>query len=264
MTINKIGKQVSLVLVLLLPAFTVTAGMPAVTAPNYQIQGDSGDTYSSGDRLTYYYMLGATATFPLGNYFGASISGHYGNNTLLPTSATNTLTATGPWGSCTYHSEGTEAGLFARSADLGRIGIGYGGNNLDAHCDASFLVTDSNTLTTRTYRANAEYYLARTTIAADWTHSTLQNDVVQKSDTLTASWYPTDAARLSFAASGLDLKNTYSLAAEYQPEFLDNVLGLALSITTQHEAISTQTISLGLRYYFGTNVDLFTRDRHYR
>jgi hypothetical protein len=264
MTKTNIGTRGGLILLLLLPSLAAMANTAAVSATNYQVQGDTGDTYSSGDRVTYFYMLGATATIPLGHYLGASLAGHYGNNTLLPTPTTNALNAAHPWGECSYHSSGLDASLFTRAADIGRVGIGYGSNKLDARCDASFVATDSNTLSTKTYRTDAEYYFSSVTIAAAWARTKFESGADQTYDALTASWYPTQVTRISLTADGLDFKNTYNFAVEYQPQFLDNALGVALSITTQHETISTQTISLGLRYYFGTNVDLITRDRNYR
>lgn len=264
MTNKNLKIHFSLSIALLLPAAIAMGSTAAVSASNYEVRADTGDTYSSGDRVSYFYKLGATATIPLGSYLGLSLMGDYGNTTLLPTPSTTALNAAHPWGTCNYHTTGLGTSLFARLTNTGRIGIGYGTNRLDSRCNATFVGVNTNVLTTKTFSTNAEYYFSKVTIAADWARTKFEYGTDQTTDTLTTSWYPTILTRISLAASGLDMKNTYNFAVEYQPEFLDNVLGVTLSITSQHATISTQTISLGLRYYFDTKVDLITRDRQYR
>lgn len=240
------------------------AATQAVSDTNYELGFNTADIYSQGNRVSYYHQLGASGTFPLGTYLGASISGHYGNTTLLPTSANNTLNAAYPWGECDYRSTGVAASLFARTPSLGRIGIGYASDRLVSHCQATFIVSGTNNLNSNTYNGDAEYYFQHITIAAAWSYTKIESAGDQTTDSLTTTWYPTNQSRIELTADGRDLKNTYSLDMEYQPDFLDNALGVVFDYTSQHRGVSNQTYMLGVRYYFSTHVDLLQRDRFYR
>lgn len=243
---------------------TAFASARTVTAPNYEFRFNTADTYASGDRVSYYNQLGAAATFPLGYYFGAALNGGYTTTTLLPTPATTSLNAQYPWGACSYHSNDLGADLFARLFEKARIGLAYTYNRLNSHCQASFLGSNTNQLESNTYSTSGEYYFNRVTLAAAWFHTRIQHNNVETSDSFSLDWYPTDLSRIAIVSRTGSLKDTFSLDFEYQPDFLSNTFGLVLDYTSQHQIIASQTIMLGFRYYFDTNVDLLQRDRYYR
>jgi hypothetical protein len=248
---------------LALAAIPVLAQAQAVEKSNYEIGLRTADTYESGNRLSYYYAYAGRATFPLGKYLGMSLSGDYVNSTLVATPSSDVTGGT-PWEGCGYHGVDYTANLFARLPERGRFGIGYSSNKITSQCSATFLSDGTDTLKTDSYSVNAEYYFTRATLAAAWTHTNITNPGDVTTDSLTASWYPTEVTRLSVTAGGLDMKDTYSFALEYQPAFLDNLYGVRFSYTHQDQTISTQTFMVGVSYYFGKNVDLITRDRTYR
>ena len=252
-----------MLVLLLLSGVPAMADSRAVDSSNYEINFHSGDTSASGDRLSYYYAFAGRATFPLGQYLGVSLAINSANSTLVATPS-NSTTSGQPWEGCGYHGVDYGMNLFARNPNFGRIGIGYSANRLTSQCSATFIADGSDTLKTDTYNTNAEYYFSRVTLAAAWSQTNITNSSDVTTDTLTASWYPSDLTRLSIAASGLDLKDTYSVELEYQPEFLDNLIGVRLSFTSQQQTIKTQSIMVGVSYYFGKNADLITRDREYR
>jgi hypothetical protein len=144
----------------------------------------------------------------------------------------------------------------------GRIGIQYGAGQQRARCNGSFLVSGSGSLDTRTIAANAEYYLARVTLLGSRRHTQLDGSADLDAATLAAAWYPTDNLRLALAADGLDLKGSYRFELEYQAPLFGNALSLLLGSAVQD--LGGHSITVGISYFFGTRVELMTRDRHYR
>ncbi len=235
----------------------------AVAATNYEAGLTTGDNYVSGNRTSNFYDVNGAVHLPLATYVGASLSGGYQHTNIITNPFPNTTPAS-PWPSCTVRSGNMDGGLFVRNPSLGRIGVGYGAGRQTSQCSATFLPTGTGTLNTRYSTANAEYYFSRVTLGAARTKVNLESDGHLDSDTLTASWYPVNDARVALGADGLDLKKTYHFNLEYQPEFLDNSLSLMFGYTTQRQTQSIHTITVGFEYFFGTDVDLLTRDRQYR
>lgn len=261
--ISRCNLRWSIFVLLCLSGTAAMADSPAVESSNYELNFHSSDTYESNTRLSYYYAYAGRATFPIGNYLGATLTAEYANNTVLATPSSD-VTGTTAWEGCGYHSDNYGVNLFARLPEYGRIGIAYLSNQLKSLCSATFITDGTNKLKTNTYSATAEYYFSRVTLAAEYANTNITNASDITSDTLTASWYPTDLLRLSAAASDLDLKNTYSFEFEYQPPFLDNRFGVKIRFTSQEQAITTQSYLVSISYYFGNDVDLITRDRRYR
>jgi hypothetical protein len=248
---------------LLLGVTNALADSQAVQATNFQASFESGDTYASGNRASNIYDINGGVTFPLLTYLGASLSGTYGHTNI----ATNPFPNSTPgsaWPSCVVTSGNLDAGLFARDSAIGKVGISYGAGRQQSHCSATFLATGTDTLDTKNYAANAEYYFSRVTIAVARGRSHIDSANNLDSDSLTASWYPINNVRVGLSANGLDFKNTYSFGLEYQPEFLDNSLSLLLDYTTRRETIETHSVTVGFAYFFDKRVDLMTRDRQYR
>ncbi|MHB8741930.1 MAG: hypothetical protein ACYC9L_02285 [Sulfuricaulis sp.] len=255
-------------ILLLLGNTNVLADSPAVQETNGQAGLVTGDTYNPNGRASNIYDISGGATFPLLTYLGASLTGTYGHSNLawpivVTNPSPNSALLTGP-PSCTVSSGDLNAGLFVRNSTFGRIGISYGAGRQQSNCSATFLSTGTGTLNTKSYAANAEYYLSTVTLAAARTQTRIESANNLDSDTLTASWYPVNNMRVGLSASGLDLKDTYSFGLEYQPEFLDNSISLLFGYTTQHQTINTHAITVGFSYFFDTHVDLITRDRQYR
>lgn len=257
-------KRYFLAVPLLLCGVHARADTPAaVAATNYQAGLTTGDTYISGDRASNMYDFNGSANFPLATYLGATLSGDYGH-TNLTTNPFPDTTPSSTWPSCTVHSKNLDAGLFVRNPSLGRIGVGYGAGRQESHCNATFVDTGSDTLNTRHSTASAEYYFSRVTVAVARSKLHIESGNGLDLSMLGASWYPVNSTRITLAADGLDFKDTYHLDMEYQPEFLDNSMSFSFGYTTQRQTLTSHSISVGFRYFFDTNANLLTRDRHYR
>jgi hypothetical protein len=271
MMIRKMNFKISpaarfIALLLLLCAASAQADSRAVQAFNYQAGIASGSTSPSGGSDSNTYGLNGAATFPLLTYLGGTISGAY-SHTNLATSFPNGTTSTALAGtrpSCSTDNGNLDAGLFVRNSNFGRVGVAYGTGKIQSHCNATFIPTSTDKLSTKSYSANAEYYFSKITVGVTRVKTHLGTASDLDSDTLTTSWYPINDARLALSASGLDMKKTYGLDFEFQPDFLDNSMSLSLGYAVQKQTITTHFISVGLIYYFDTHVDLITRDRQYR
>ena len=239
------------------------ADSQAVALTNYEASLTTGDTYVSGNRADNMFDVNGSANFPVATYLGAALSGDYQHTNVITNPFPDTTPASS-WPSCSVRSENLDGGLFARNPSFGRIGVGYGSGRQKSRCSATFLATGTDSLNTRYTTASAEYYFSRVTLGAARTKVNIESDGHLDSDTLTARWYPVNDARVALAADGLDLKKTYHLNMEYQPAFLDNSLSLMFGYTTQRQTQSIHVITVGFGYFFGTDVDLLTRDRHYR
>jgi len=235
----------------------------AVAATNYEIGLTTGDTFVSGNRASNLYDINGGGAFPLATYLGATLSGDFGHTNIATNPFPNNTTGAS-WPSCGVDSDGLDAGLFMRNPSYGSIGVGYGAGQMKSQCNATFVGTGTDSLNTSHSTASAEYYFATVTVSAAHSKVHLESGGDFDSDTLTATWYPFNDARVVLAADGLDLKDTYHLDMEYQPEFLDNSMSLLLNYMTQRQTLTTHSISVGFRYFFGTEVDLLTRDRHFR
>ncbi len=235
----------------------------AVAASNYQAGLTSGDIYASGRRASNMYDLNGGANFPLMTYLGATLTGDY-VHTNIPANPFPGTTPTSAWPSCIHYSENLGTGLFVRNPSLGKIGINYGAGRQNSQCSATFVTTGTDSLNTSYSAVNAEYYFSTVTIAAARSKVHIESGSSLDSDTLAASWYPVNDARVTLAADGLDFKNTHHLGMEYQPELLGKSMSLSFDYTTQRQTLTSHSISVGFHYFFGTNVDLLARDRHYR
>ena len=242
------------------------ADSQAVQETTFQTGFASGDTYTSGGSDSSTYGINGGVTFPLATYVGASLSGAYAHSNLATnfSSETHSLGPANTLPACSINHGNLDAGLFLRNPTIGKVGIGYGVGRARSGCSATFLATGTDTLETKNYTANAEYYFSKMTIAVAGTRTHLDAAGNLNSDTLTASWYSTNNVRVALSADGLDFKNTYSLGLEYQPEFLENSTSLLFGYTTQRQTIETRSIMVGFSYYFDKRVDLITRDRQYR
>ena len=235
----------------------------AVAASNYQAGLVGKDTYISGNRVNKTYNVNASAVFPLTTLLGTSFTANYDHVNIVSDPYNNAVPSSS-WPTCSVHSVTLDAGLFARKPSRGKIGIDYGAGQQTSRCNATFLATGTEKLKTHYATASAEYYFSKVTFGVSRTNTQIESGSGFDSDTLTASWYPVNDMRVSLAADGLDLKKTYHLNMEYQPGFLDNTISLVFGFTTQKQTLTTNVYSVGFMYFFGTKVDLITRDRMYR
>ena len=253
-------------LLLLVYSAQAPADSRAVERTNYEVGIAAGDTTRTGTRVSNSYGVNARGAIALGDYLGAAlaVAGARTNLGNAFRSETPTLTTPGTPPECEIDTSNLELDLFARAAPTGRIGIQYGAGQARSKCNATFLATGTKALDMQTVAANAEYYFARVTIGATRTHTQLDGSADLDSATLAAAWYPTDNLRLALAADGLDLAETYRFELEYQAPLFGNALSLLLDYGMQDLTEKTHSITVGIRYFFDTRVELITRDRHYR
>ncbi len=259
-------KRLFLAGLLLVYGGSALADPPAVKATNYQLGYESGDINTVGGSDSRVNAVDGSITFPLAGYLGASVSGSYARYSLAANFASqgSGLTLASSLPNCTMIDKGLNADLFVRDPSVGRISAGYGEGKAMAHCESTFLNSGSEKLDAKNLVAATEYYLSRFTIGFSWNQTRFSSVDRFNSDSLTGSWYPTNILRVDLSSYGQDLKNTYSLGVEYQPQFFDNSSGLWFTYTRRHQTVTNNTFMVGIRYYFGRRVDLLTRDREYR
>lgn len=254
---------IAMLLLLLLCDDNALADSHAVEATNVQAGFTSWDTHASSGMVNNSYAINGGITFPVVSYLGASLSGAFGHTKLASNPSPN-VTPTSAWPSCTISNSNLDAGLFVRDPTLGKVGVSYGAGRQQSHCSATYLITGTDTLSTKDSTASAEYYLSKVTLAVARTKTHLVPGSDLDSDSLTLGWYPDSDVRLALSVYGLDLKNSRQLGLEYQPEFLDDSLSLLLVYSSQRLTTDTHSIMVGFNYFFEKHVPLITRDRQYR
>jgi hypothetical protein len=235
----------------------------AVAASNYQAGITAGDNFLSGSRASNFYGFNGSAYFPLAAYLGASLSGTYAH-TSIDTNPTPAVTPATAWPLCTTNNDTLGAGLFMRQPSIGRLGVAYNASQLKSQCNATFLTSGGDKLDARVSTAYAEYYFSKVTLGATRSKTRFDTDYRLDSANFTASWYPNNDMRISLGGDGLDFKDTYHVGMEFRPTLLGNSVSFLVDYTTQRQTPTTSSITLGFSYFFNVNVDLITRDRHYR
>jgi hypothetical protein len=251
---------------LLLNAATAAAGDDAVEEMNYQIGYASGDTRVKDGTDTNAYGVNGGITLPLGTYFGVAFGAEYlRTNVSAGAVATQSgMSASSPAPECGLNSTQGTATLFVRRPTLGRIGIGYGTGRTKSRCDAVFVATNTDSLSSKSTTSNAEVYLGDFTFGATRTRTKTDDIADLNSSSIAATWYPTPNLRTALTADGLDFKDTWHFQLEHQPEIFDNTTGLLLEYMTRREEPVAYYIGVGIRYYFNERIELKTRDRAYR
>ena len=223
---------------------------------------DTKDSTSSGT-----FGLGAVATLPVGNLFGASLAGIYSRTTARTSDAlfdVASKTASRP--SCRFNNSDGTVTLFARKPSLGRISASYGKGQLSSDCgdDSVFVSTGDDQLGTDKYRFAVEAYLGDFTVGAARTSTELEDGPKLESDSFSASWYPVDSLRLTLSGGDLYDQDTYGIEIEHQPEFMGNSLGVTLGYSVVDRKQEVGTINFSVVYHFGFKAELKARDRQYR
>ena len=223
---------------------------------------DTKDSTSNGT-----FGLGGIVTMPIGNIFGASLSGSYSRSTARTGDVLRDVTssdATRP--SCRFNNTDLSASLFARWPTLGRISASYGSGNLASDCGDSsvFVTTGKDEMDTDNYRLAAEAYLGDFTVGANHTSTELENGPKLESNIISASWYPIDSVRVTLSGGDLYEQDTYGIELEHQPEFMGDGLGVVLGYSVVDREQEVGTVAFSVVYHFGTKIALKTRDREYR
>ena len=246
-----------------------TRGDPnrAVQATNFSLGLEASDSDTKDSTSNGTFGLGGTATLPIGNLFGATLSGNYSRTTARTSDVlfdVESQSSTRP--SCRFNNYDMVAGVFARRPTLGKISASYGKGKLSSDCgdESVFVSTGTDSLDTDYYRVGAEAYLWDFTVGAVHTSTELEDGPKVESDIFSASWYPVDSVKLTLSGGDLYDQDTYGIEIEHQPEFMGNSLGVSLGYSVVDRDREISTISFSVVYYFGTKVQLKTRDRQYR
>jgi hypothetical protein len=239
----------------------------AVQATNYSLGLVASDSDTKGSTSNGTFGLGGVATLPVGDWFGASLTGSYSRTTARTSNVLIDLESdqsTRP--SCRFNNAEAAASLFARRPNLGRVSASYGKGRITSDCgDQSMFVSNGeDTLDIDFYRVAAEAYLGNFTFGAVHTSTELENGPKLESNLFSASWYPIDSVRVTLSGGDLYDQDTYGIEIEHQPEFMGNSLGVALGYSVVDRDQEVGTINFSVVYHFGTKVELKTRDRRYR
>ncbi len=270
MNAHKICLGASLLALVPLVTNVATAAEPvqrAVQASNVSIglvasDSDTKDSTSNGT-----FGLGATATLPIGNLFGASLEGSYSRSTartsdvLFDVASENSSRQT-----CRFNNTDGALTVFARRPTLGRISASYGKGNVTSDCgdDSVFVSTGDDSMGIDYYRVAAEAYLWDFTVGAVHTSTKPEDGETLDSDLLNASWYPLENLKVTLSGGDLYGQDTYGIEIEHQPEFMGNSLGVALGYSVIDRDREIGTINFSVMYHFGRKVELKVRDRAYR
>ena len=241
----------------------------AVEARHYEFGFNSTDSDTSDSTSSGTLGVNLAATFPLGNYLGASIGGSYSESKIRSRDVLGDSPDAVPGSrqSCSFDNTNGNVSLFWRRPAFGRVGVSYGIGDLSADCEGEsvFLLTGKDSLGTDNYRVDAEYYIGDFAVGAAYAVTQLEDSSEDlKTTTLSANWYPIDSVKLSVFGNDLYDDNTYGLAVEHQPGMLGDGFSVRLGVSTTDASPKTRTIQIGLAYFFGRQVPLKVRDRQYR
>jgi hypothetical protein len=250
-------------------ASSATAADRAVQSTHYQVsvsgefrQYDLGSDID-GDEVGA--ALGASLVLPIGRYFGASAELEFEKSVSEDER---------------YDQEYSESdtdiwtgivGLFYRDPEFGRVSVGYGRSRLsyDAtyrYFGSSYDVSDS--FTSSAWLLSAESYVGPVTIGLDASRE-IGGDEDTDDDigkVVRARWYVAPNVRLGLTALLDDEDDFYGADIEFQPAFLRDVCGffLAYDHVGGESSYGSDSVRVGVNFYFNQRVDLLTRDRHYR
>ncbi|ABC27596.1 hypothetical protein HCH_00697 [Hahella chejuensis KCTC 2396] len=216
-------------------AFAVDGGVADV---NF----DAGLDYTHS-RHSDSYQLAGSANLPIYSFIGGNLHGNAtqvdGHNERV---------------NADVYSLG--ATVFARDYFLGKIGLSY------SYSETDFDLPWADTADTDNYGVFAQYYLTDFTLSASRNIAKFDNlEDNHNSWNLGATWYANENVRTSLHASGMDSKDNYGIAVEYQPELFQNAASVDFSYS---DGRKDDTFSVGFNYFFGTKVSLKDRDRKYR
>lgn len=213
---------------------------PAVSQTNVQVQAIYGATdydtypYNSDDMIGY-----AALQVPIGGVLGVSVEGMIGRTEFDSSDE--------------YDFYRYMASLFARSPDLGLLGVGIGSSKINL--DPPFRDPSSTD-----YQAIAAAYVGPVTLAMTRSYSD-NKDTNYASSNVWAdlTWYVMPNLLLNVSAGFIDSEDDYSLALEHQIGNAGFSYGLGYGWNND---IDAKSYYLGLSYRFGASKSLQERYRH--
>jgi hypothetical protein len=236
---------------------SAAASERAVESIHYQASAEgrlTEDDAALNDDKNRILGINGEVTLPLGHYFGATFGAAYIDSSR--TSSPEDIEGDQLLG---------EAGIFARDASLGRIGLNYVLSRFDytRTFNNGSGQQNSDQLDSWVLTALAEMYSEQVTIGATQSRAeTSSENDPENVTTIYARWYLTENIVTDVRASiesGED--EVYVLDLEYQPEFLQSSTSFTLGYL--HGA-DLKGVRLAVTYFFDKRFDLKTRDRHYR
>jgi hypothetical protein len=248
----------------------------AVAALNSELAGfvqygSTDDAYFGLDTTSTGLGVRGSVNLPVWRFIGASVSAEAAiarNETDVPSSLFDPAFSF----SCTQDQWATSGTAFVRDPTIGRIRGHYEVARIPLCGYSSSSGEIENGVTNTTYGADVEYYFSRWTVAARFdrasTREAGQRCCGDNQYGGQVAFYPTTAWRISGGyattpgSSGIE---TYTVAAEYQPAWLGNQLGIGLTYRRlSADWLTANFVRATITYYFGDLPDLLTRDRHFR
>jgi hypothetical protein len=239
----------SMLIAVALSVPTAVLADAAVESTNGSITGSVSKGYDSGEWSdSTVYGLGGDVTMPLGERFGLTLGAGY-------SALDNDI--------CDVDAKSGSLHAFARDTSLGRIGLSYGHGTTEGCSDSDAFGRDSVEFDYDVYGVSAEYYFHSLTFGG--TRSRAEYDDGFDSDvaSVSAMWYPDVNVSINLNAGALDAEDTYTLRFTYQPDFFNNSASMSFAWATNTDS-DVDSATVNFTYYFGSSVDLMTRDRKYR
>lgn len=239
----------------------------AVQSTNFSLGLVASDSDTKNSTSNGTFGLSGIATMPVGDLFGASLSGNYSRTTARTSDVLFDVASqqsTRP--SCRFNNSDAAVSVFARRATLGRVSASYGKGKVSSDCgdESVFVSTGDDSLGLDYYRVAAEAYLWDFTVGAVHTSTELEDGPKLESNIFSGSWYPLDSLKVTLSGGDLYEQDTYGIEVEHQPEFMGNSLSVSLGYSVVDQEEQVGTISFSVVYHFGTKAELKARDRLYR
>jgi hypothetical protein len=233
--------------------------------------GSADYAYFGVDETSTGLGIRGSVNFPVWRFVGASASAEAAiarTETDIPESLFDPAFSF----SCTQDQWATSGAVFVRDPTLGRIRGNYAVARVPLCGYSSSSGEIENGVTNTTRGADVEYYLSRWTVAArvarTSTREAGQRCCGENQYGGQVAFYPTTDWRIAAGyattpgSSGIE---TYTVAAEYQPAWLGNQLGIGLTYQRlSADWLTANFVRATVTYYFGDLPDLLTRDRHFR
>lgn len=233
--------------------------------------GSTDDPYFGLDNTSTALGIRGSVNFPVWRIIGASASAEAAlarTETDVPAGLFDPAFSF----SCTQDQWATSGAVFVRDPTLGRVRGNYEVARVPLCGYSSSSGEIENGVTNTTYGADVEYYFSRWTVAARFARTSTreagQRCCGDNQYGGQVAFYPTTAWRISGGyattpgSSGIE---TYTVAAEYQPAWLANQLGIGLTYQRlSADWLTANFVRATVTYYFGDLPDLLTRDRYFR
>jgi len=251
-------KKISLFLVLFFASEVFADTNQAVKETNFNVA--LSHTEIDNDSMSHWRTttLSSGVGFQLYEYLGATVFIHGSKGGKLRYSYYNDSYTTQTDG------YGSDAFLFLRDANIGKIGAsgGYSKTKTTTDIDNTIATqTFKNTTTSRRYSLYGSYYLNDFTLSASREFSDLDNGHTLHYVDASIGYYLNENTAFDATVSGMDSSNKFRFNLTHQPSLLRNstVVGIGYANNDYDDSFT-----FFLSYHFQTKVSLRTRDREYR